>query len=122
MVSSPANTKTTPATIDDHSPQDQSAICFKRIQKSIKMKSGKSYLAKTISYYEPLLIRYARRMVHNETEAEKLVYEVLQTQYDRDELKPSQYLRSELKNTMWSRCYDYMQSKTNNRISQTFQK
>ena len=86
------------------------------------MKSGKAYLAKTISYYEPLLIRYAKRMVHDETEAAKLVFDVLQTQYDRDELKPSQYLRSELKNTLWTRCYDYLQSKSNSNLSQTFQK
>lgn len=83
------------------------------------MKSGKSYLPKTIAYYEPLLIRYARRMVHDEARAEKLVSDVLQTQYDRDELKPSNYLRSELKNTLWTRCYDYMQSKRSNHCSQT---
>ena len=86
------------------------------------MKSGKLYLSKTISYYEPLLIRYARRMVHDETEAAKLVYDVLQTQYDRDELKPSKYLRSELKNTLWTRCYDFMQSKRSNNLSQTLLK
>ena len=86
------------------------------------MKSGKTYLAKTISYYEPLLIRYARRMVHDETEAEKLVFDVLQTQHDRDELKPSEYLRSELKNTLWTRCYDFMQSKRSNNLSQTLLK
>lgn len=85
------------------------------------MKSG-TYLAKTISYYEPLLIRYARRMVHNEKEAEKLVYDVLQTQYDRDELKPSQYLRSQLKNTLWTRCYDFMQSNRSSRHYKTFSK
>src|SRR5487761_2425382 len=44
------------------------------------MTTGKPTLAYTIAYYEPLLQRYARRIINNTTLAAKLVRQVLEDQ------------------------------------------
>lgn len=75
------------------------------------MKTKTSIQAHTISYYKELLQRYARKMIHDETAAEKLVKKVLEDQYHIDELAPSKNLRKILKFDVLNRCYYYKQAK-----------
>lgn len=75
------------------------------------MKTITPIQARTISYYKCLLQRYARRMIHDESVAEKLVKKALEDQYHIDELFPSENLRKILKFDVLNHCYYYKHSK-----------
>lgn len=74
------------------------------------MTTGKPTLAYTIAYYEPLLQRYARRIINNTTLAAKLVRQVLEDQYEIDGLAPSKHLRQVLKTDVLNRCHFWKQA------------
>ena len=61
------------------------------------MNIDQPHLAKTIAYYDPLLQRYARRLVHDESTAAYIVLQVLECQYELNSLVPSKHLRQVLK-------------------------
>ena len=65
----------------------------------------------TISYFKPLLLRYARRLIHDATVAEQLVKQVLEDQYEIDGLAPSPRLRQILKTDLLNRCHYWKQAK-----------
>ena len=69
------------------------------------------HLRKTVSYYQLLLQRYARRLVLNETLAANIVQEVLEYQYDLNSLVPSKHLRQVLKTDVLNYCYYHIQAK-----------
>ena len=75
------------------------------------MKTLTSIQTHTISYYKGLLQRYARRMIHDETIAEKLVKQALEDQFHIDGLAPSKNLRKTLKFDVLNHCYYYKYSK-----------
>lgn len=68
-------------------------------------------LAKTIAYYDPLLQRYARRLLHDEITAANIVQEVLECQYELNSLVPSKHLRQVLKTDVLNYCFYHMQVK-----------
>jgi len=68
-------------------------------------------LAKTIAYFDPLLQRYARRLVHDEITAANIVQEVLECQYELNSLVPSKHLRQVLKTDVLNYCYYHIQAK-----------
>ncbi|HMJ48246.1 MAG TPA: hypothetical protein VK498_13015 [Ferruginibacter sp.] len=61
-------------------------------------------LTRTIAYYEPLLLRYAGKMIHNEALSAQLVREVLESQYNVDGLTFSKNLRQALKSRLLALC------------------
>ena len=67
-------------------------------------------LLNTIAYYEPLLQRYARRIIKDAEVAANLVIGVLEDQYKIDELAPSPRLRKILKTDLLHRCHYWKQS------------
>ena len=67
--------------------------------------------ARSIHYYNSLFQRYARRLIHDETVAEKLVKEVLEDQYEIDGLAPSPRLRQILKTDLLNRCHYWKKAK-----------
>lgn len=67
-------------------------------------------LLNTIVYYEPLLQRYARRIIKDAEVAASLVMEVLEDQYEIDKLAPSPRLRKILKTDLLNRCHYWKQS------------
>jgi hypothetical protein len=72
---------------------------------------NKPRLAETIAYYDPLLQRYARRLVHDEDVAASIVLEVLESQYELNLLVPGKHLRLVLKIDVLNYCFYYMQIK-----------
>jgi hypothetical protein len=75
------------------------------------MENYQPHLRKTVSYYQLLLQRYARRFVRNETLAANIVQEVLDCQYYFNSLVPSKHLRQVLKTDVLNYCYYHMQAK-----------
>lgn len=71
------------------------------------MKASDCYVVPILAYYSRLLTRYARRLVHNEKVAQALVEEVLLHQYEIDALRPSEYLRHELKTELRALCFSW---------------
>lgn len=74
------------------------------------MENYQPHLRKTVSYYQLLLQRYARRLVRNETLAANIVQEVLECQYDLNSLVPSKHLRQVLKTDVLNYCYYHIQA------------
>ncbi|MDQ2719431.1 MAG: hypothetical protein M3Z26_06660 [Bacteroidota bacterium] len=74
------------------------------------MKTTNSTIARTIVYYDPLLLRYARRIINDAAVAETLVKKVLEDQYVIDGLRPSPRLRQILKTDLLNRCHYWKQS------------
>ncbi|MGN6195284.1 MAG: hypothetical protein ACTHOB_10120 [Ginsengibacter sp.] len=74
------------------------------------MENYQPHLRKTVSYYQLLLQRYARRFVQDEILAEKIVRDVLQSQYNINSLVPSKHLRQVLKTDVLNQCYYHIQS------------
>jgi hypothetical protein len=74
------------------------------------MENYQPHLRKTVSYYQLLLQRYARRFVQDEILAESIVKDVLQSQYNINSLVPSKHLRQVLKTDVLNKCYYHMQS------------
>jgi len=68
------------------------------------METNKPILSASVACYEPLLKRYARRLIHDEALSEKLVKQVLEDQYNIDKLNPSPRLRQILKTDLLNRC------------------
>jgi hypothetical protein len=75
------------------------------------MENYQPHLRKTVSYYDLLLQRYARRLVHDEILAANIVQEVLECQYNFNSLVPSKHLRQVLKTDVLNNCYYHIQSK-----------
>ena len=75
------------------------------------MDNYQPHLRKTVSYYQLLLQRYARRLVLNDTLAANIVQEVLEHQYDLNSLVPSKHLRQVLKTDVLNYCYYHIQAK-----------
>ncbi len=73
------------------------------------MKTINCNLNNTILYYRPLLARYARRLINNETMAALLAEKVLEDQYEIDGLIYSDRLRQILKFDLRNRCFCYTQ-------------
>ena len=65
----------------------------------------------SIYFYNLLLQRYARRLIHDETGAEQLVKQVLEDQYEIDGLAPSSRLRQILKTDLLNHCHYWNQAK-----------
>lgn len=74
------------------------------------MENYQPHLRKTVSYYQLLLQRYARRFVQDEILAESIVKDVLQSQYNINSLVPSKHLRQVLKTDVLNKCYYHIQS------------
>jgi len=75
------------------------------------MKRLKHHPTGAIAYYQPLLQRYAMRLINNKAAAEKITKEVLNNQYDLDKQEPSPQLQKVLLTGMRKRCFYYKQSK-----------
>lgn len=75
------------------------------------MENYQPHLKKTVSYYQLLLQRYARRLVQDEILAESIVKDVLESQYNINSLVPSKHLRQVLKTDVLNSCYYHIQSK-----------
>ena len=73
------------------------------------------HLARTIAYYDPLLQRYALRLVHDEDVAAAIVLEVLERQYELNLLIPGKQLRLFLKTDVLNSCFYYLQMKQGGR-------
>lgn len=52
------------------------------------MKKIEFYFINLIKYYDSLLIRYARRIIHNEKVPENIVKPVFEEQFEINKLKP----------------------------------
>jgi hypothetical protein len=74
------------------------------------MENYQPHLLKTVTYYQLLLQRYARRFVQDEILAENIVRDVLQNQYNINSLLPSKHLRQVLKTDVLNQCYYHIQS------------
>jgi len=74
------------------------------------MENYQPHLRKTVSYYQLLLQRYARRLVQDDNLAAKIVEEVLESQYNINSLLPSKHLRQILKTDVLNKCYYHIQS------------
>lgn len=75
------------------------------------MENCQAYLREAVSYYQPLLERFARRLVKDDNLAANIVLEVLESQYTLNSLVPSKHLRQVLKTDVANYCYYYMQAK-----------
>jgi hypothetical protein len=64
----------------------------------------------TVSYYDKLLQRYARRLINDATAAAVIVKDVLERQYDLNGLVPAKHLRQVLKTDVLNRCYYWKQA------------
>ena len=79
------------------------------------MQVHQSRLVDTIAYYDPLLQRYARRLVHDEEAGAAIVMQVLEKQYELNLLAPGKHLRLVLKNDVLTYCFNYIQRKMSDR-------
>lgn len=75
------------------------------------MENYQPHLREAVSYYQPLLERFARRLVEDDALAATIVQEVLQCQYDLNSLVPSKHLRQVLKTDVLNYCYYHIQAK-----------
>jgi len=75
------------------------------------MQTHPSTLVNTVAYYDPLLQRYARRLIQNEEAAAVIVQDVLETQFQINGLVPAKHLRQVLKTDVLNRCFFWLQSK-----------
>jgi len=75
------------------------------------MQNYQPHLRETVSYYDLLLQRYARRLVHDEIIAANIVQEVLECQYELNSLVPGTHLRQVLKTDVLNYCYYHIQAK-----------
>lgn len=62
-----------------------------------------------VSYYDKLLQRYARRLTHDAQISAQIVKEVLEAQYDINQLAPGKHLRQVLKVDVCNRCFYWKQ-------------
>jgi hypothetical protein len=73
------------------------SILFKKtlisLQKFSFMETHSSTLVNTVAYYDPLLQRYARRLIQNEEAAAVMVQDVLEGQFQINGLVPAKHLR-----------------------------
>ena len=74
------------------------------------MESYQPHLKETVSYYQLLLQRYARRFVQDELLAAGIVRDVLESQYNINSLVPSKHLRQVLKTDVLNKCYYHIQA------------
>lgn len=74
------------------------------------MKTHPSTLVKTVAYYDPLLQRYARRVIQNEEAAAVIVKDVLEAQFQINGLVPAKHLRQVLKTDVLNRCFFWLQT------------
>jgi DNA-directed RNA polymerase specialized sigma24 family protein len=75
----------------------------------MQVKQGR--LLEAIKYYDPLLQRYARRLVHDEEMGAAIVKEVLEKQYELNQLAAGKHLRLALKNDVLNYCFYYIERK-----------
>jgi hypothetical protein len=75
------------------------------------MQVNQARLVDTIIYYDPLLQRYARLLVHDEEAGAAIVMQVLEKQYELNLLAPGKHLRLALKNDVLTCCFNYIQMK-----------
>jgi hypothetical protein len=80
------------------------------------MQTNQLRLVKTVAYYDPLLQRYARRVVQDEEAAAHIVMQVLEAQYEINGLVPAEHLRQVLKTDVLNRCYYWKQSQIFNKV------
>jgi len=71
-----------------------------------------------VSYYDKLLQRYARRLIHDSGVAASIVKKVLETQYDLNGLVPARHLRQVLKTDVLNRCFYWQQCQIFNKEPQ----
>lgn len=74
------------------------------------MQTHPSTLVNTVAYYDPLLQRYARRLIQNEAAAALIVQEVLEAKFQINGLVPAKHLRQALKTDVLNRCFFWLQS------------
>jgi hypothetical protein len=74
------------------------------------MDNYQPHLRKTVSYYQLLLQRYARRFVQDDNLSAKIVEEVLECQYNINSLVPCKHLRNVLKTDVLNKCYYHIQA------------
>jgi hypothetical protein len=74
------------------------------------MQTRQITLVNTVAYYDPLLQRYARRIIQNEAAAAVIVQDVLEAQFQINELVPAKHLRQVLKTDVLNRCFFRLQS------------
>ena len=78
--------------------------------KILLMDNYQPHLRKTVSYYQLLLQRYARRFVQDDNLSAKIVEEVLECQYNINSLVPCKHLRHVLKTDVLNKCYYHIQA------------
>jgi len=79
------------------------------------MKSIPSKPIDAITYYRPLLLRYAMRATNDKDSAEKITLQVLNDVYDLDRQEPSPYLHEILLTAMRNCCFCWKQIQIFNR-------
>jgi hypothetical protein len=84
---------------------------FRPHLKYLKIENCQAYLREAVSYYQPLLERYARCILRDEIMAANIVKEVLEIQYSLNSLVPSKHLRQVLKTDVLNYCYYHIQAK-----------
>ena len=84
------------------------------------MQSSQSTLVSIVAYYDPLLQRYARRLIKNETITAIIVQDVLEAQYEVNKLVPVKHLRQRLKTQVLNRCYTWLQAQIFDRTKPKF--
>lgn len=62
------------------------------------------------AYYGKLLLRYARRLIHDEPEAARLVKKVLDDEHIPNDMTPCKRLRNILKADLLNHCHCWKQS------------
>ena len=62
------------------------------------------------AYYSKLLLRYAKRLINDEAEAERLVKKVLDDEHIPDGMAPCKRLRNILKTDLVNHCHYWKQS------------
>jgi len=77
------------------------------------MQSRQSTLVNTVAYYDPLLQRYARRVIQNEAAAAIIVQDVLEAQFQINGLVPAKHLRQVLKTDSAGNEYAYRTNAAN---------
>jgi hypothetical protein len=79
--------------------------------KNLFMQTRQITLVNTVAYYDPLLQRYARRIIQNEAAAATIVQDVLEAQFQINGLVPTKHLRQVLKTDVLNYCYYHIQAK-----------
>lgn len=81
--------------------------------KNLKQKhimQNKKHGTAGIEYYQPLLQRYARRLLKNEVAARELVTKVLKDQFEFNSRLPSARVRQLLKVELLNHCFYWQQA------------